>query len=346
MTYYAKSLLPNGKQPTVSEHLRNVAKMSRKFGAEIGMENEGYLAGIMHDFGKYSEKFQQVLRHEYHGVDHAFCGAARLVWRKEKAQKKISSSYRAVIEAVNGHHSGLTELSAIKEKCRISTESNEPIEGNERKTSALAGDEEYTRAWMTFMADFPDFAFPRLTKYSSEATTEYQKRIEEMLRSRMLFSCLVDADWSVSANEERTDDAVSDNEQPLEADKLLRALRMLRDRIKRESKADGRLNSVRDVVFERCGDVGDGAPGLYTLTAPTGTGKTLALMHFALRQCIHNGQKRVIIVLPFLTLTEQSADTYRKICPNLIEDHSQSNRSILQTLSTMNTATAGIWGSR
>lgn len=91
------------------------------------------------------------------------------------------------------------------------------------------------------------------------------------------------------------------------------------------STADKTLNQYRDQVFEQCGKMGDKPEGLYTLTAPTGTGKTLALLHFALRHCLKHGKKRIIIVLPFLTLAEQNADTYAKIIPNVLVDHSQSD---------------------
>ena len=68
-----------------------------------------------------------------------------------------------------------------------------------------------------------------------------------------------------------------------------------------------------------CGEAGAGESGLYTLTAPTGTGKTLALLNFALRQ----RKRRIIIVLPFLSLIEQSAREYARIIPDILEDHSQ-----------------------
>lgn len=84
------------------------------------------------------------------------------------------------------------------------------------------------------------------------------------------------------------------------------------------------LNQYRTRLFERCGQSGEQNGGLFTLTAPTGTGKTLALLHFALRHCQHTGKHRIIVVLPFLSLIEQSAGVYRKILPHVMEDHSQS----------------------
>lgn len=80
-----------------------------------------------------------------------------------------------------------------------------------------------------------------------------------------------------------------------------------------QSTAESLLNQMRNELFWQCGKMGDSSEGLFTLTAPTGTGKTLALLHFALRHCISSGKRRIIVVLPFLTLAEQNMDTYSKI---------------------------------
>ena len=106
---------------------------------------------------------------------------------------------------------------------------------------------------------------------------------------------------------------------------LLEKLYAYRNDIKRKSTADEALNAYRDRGFEQCGNMGDAPEGLFTLTALTGTGKTLALLHFALRHCLKHGKKRIIIVLPFLTLAEQSAGTYAGIVPNLLIGRSQSD---------------------
>ena len=99
------------------------------------------------------------------------------------------------------------------------------------------------------------------------------------------------------------------------------------ERIRRGSSSEKGLNQVRDQVFRLCGEAGQRPPGLFTLTAPTGVGKTLALLHFALRHCAAHGKRRIILVLPFLTLTEQSQREYKKMGLQILEDHSQSRLS-------------------
>jgi CRISPR-associated endonuclease/helicase Cas3 len=79
--YYAKSKLKNGYQPTNREHLQAVSNLAGQFAAVFGCQEEGALAGLFHDFGKYSEAFQQVLEGRKKEIDHAICGAVMLYTR-------------------------------------------------------------------------------------------------------------------------------------------------------------------------------------------------------------------------------------------------------------------------
>ena len=139
-----------------------------------------------------------------------------------------------------------------------------------------------------------------------------------MLYTRMLFSCLVDADYTASSH------TPPEEGLPLDVSTALKNLYDHCKALRKHSGADPVLNQYRTRLFERCGQSGEQNGGLFTLTAPTGTGKTLALLHFALRHCQHTGKHRIIVVLPFLSLIEQSAGVYRKILPHVMEDHSQS----------------------
>ena len=78
MIYYAKSILPNGKHPTVREHLQKVSALASQFGEALSMKEEAELAGLLHDFGKYSDQFQGVLARVNQHVDHALPGAVFL----------------------------------------------------------------------------------------------------------------------------------------------------------------------------------------------------------------------------------------------------------------------------
>ena len=310
--YYAKSPNASGRQMTVREHLAAVSVMAGQFGASVGLEQEATLAGLLHDFGKYSEAFEEVLKGTRSHVDHAICGAA-LLHCKTMGRK----TYHPVVTVVNGHHDGLIDRNMLVEKLNKSVSSSERLEANAGKDAALCGKDAYEAAYTIFQQDFPAWAV-KLQPCPLPP-------LQDMLRTRMLYSCLVDADYTVSARDDAPDNIASAESPTLDAAALLEQLYAHCQHLREESQSDPALNGLRDEVFAQCGDMGDGPEGLYTLTSPTGTGKTLAMLHFALRHCLHTGKKRIIVVLPFLTLTEQNARTYRSIVGNVLEDHSQSH---------------------
>lgn len=315
--YYAKSKQFNGKQTTNQEHLINVADLAKQFGADIGIGQEAETAGLFHDFGKYTDYFQDILTGLRQSGDHAIGGAIMLY---PKAQK--NAAYQYILEVIAGHHSGLLEFDLLKNYLEdwLKTESTVTPSG---KTNTLQCKTDLITARNAFQQDFPAYRPPKLSPPPFGASSN----IEKMLYSRMLFSCLVDADYTISANDEDENYLKSSENTDFDANNLLAKLYQYKQTISDCSSAKPEVNELREKVFYQCGAAGDTKPGLFTLTAPTGTGKTLALLHFALRHCIRWKKKRIIIVLPFLTLTEQNAKVYRNIVPTLLEDHSQSDLS-------------------
>lgn len=319
-TYFAKSKLPNGKQSTVKEHTDLVAYYAAQFGEPIAMLNEAKIAGQFHDFGKYSEDFQYVLRGLKHNVDHAVCGSALFYY----LLKQKSEAYCSIIEAINGHHNGLRYISDIGSSLEANIKQTESVSVNEGKYSALCGKEQYEIAYRAFMEDHPGYKLPKIQSGKLNGVSD----VQYMLFTRMLFSCLVDADYTVSAFEEDENYFNKSVDNSFDAAKYLENLYEYRDSKIRNSDSDESLNKIRNDLFDICGKCGENsAEGLFTLTAPTGTGKTLSLLHFALRHCLATLKKRIIIVLPFLTLAEQNTDTYQKIIPGVLVDHSQSDIS-------------------
>lgn len=316
--YYAKTQLPNGNRPTVKEHCDSVSQYAALYGQPLGMEEDARLAGLLHDFGKYSLTFDDVMQGLRSGIDHALCGAA-LIWSLQKRPKGIR--YRAVIEAINGHHDGLQYIGSISSALEANLIDEKPVSINVDKYSALNGKAQYQSAIDEFLRDHPDYRFPKLASNGLVGMTN----LEKMLYTRMLFSCLVDADYSVSAFEANDRYFFEAEKDTFDAKRYLSSLYSVRESIKQNSAADPMLNRLRDDVFEQCGNCGESSSGgIFTLTAPTGTGKTLALLHFALRHARKTGKRRIIIVLPFLTLAEQNTRTYEQIIPEILVDHSQS----------------------
>lgn len=311
--YYAKSVGEDGKQQKNRRHLEQVAALAEHFGEEIGMPLAAWICGLLHDFGKYSVAFQRVLAGTATGIDHAICGAVFLYAAKLK--KRGTLAYRMAAAAIAAHHSALRSYDSLVPELEDLLTGVGPGICATGKRAALFGQEEYLTARAAFLHDFPNFYFRKLERADSHS------ELEHMLRMRMLFSCLVDADYTASSGAEQPEDAV------LDAESLLQTLYARMDSLREHSRADRELNQVRDQVFQACGDAGEFAPGLFTLTAPTGVGKTLSLLHFALRHCARHHMRRIILVLPFLALTEQSQQAYEPLIPDILADHSQSRLS-------------------
>lgn len=318
--WYAKSKRPDGKQIEVQEHLEDVTTLGAGFGKALGMESEVEEACKHHDAAKCTDSFQGVLKQTNSRIDHAIASAACL-WKmlidtnKYTADQIGSSCYAPILEAISAHHSELRSYEELKPMFQACMQEQKYLESCSGKEVALTGEANYRELGNTVRAFYPQWKLIHtpLRRKKGEA---------RMLWTRMLLSCLVDADYTASAKE---DGEIIPEAPACDAEMWLRQLNDYREQLSKKSNADSKLNQLRNELFEACGRAGEGKPGIYTLTAPTGTGKTLALLHFALRQCIANGQRRIIIVLPFITLTEQNAAEYRKILGDgvLLEDHSQ-----------------------
>lgn len=322
--YFAKSKLPNGKQPTVKEHTDLVADYAERFGEPLGIATEARLVGQFHDFGKYGDDFQDMLNGANENVDHAVCGAAYInyvVDRKLRTSYPKPLLYCSLIEAINGHHDGLRHLDREMTLALEKNMTSESISLNAGKHSALSGQEQYAEALKAFRRDHPNKNY-KLPSFKS-GNTESRNALQYMLFTRMLFSCLVDADHSVSAYERDEEYFRKTDGAAFDAMEYTKRLYSYRAETFKASNSDEELNNIRNDIFEICGRCGaERAEGLFTLTAPTGTGKTLALLHFALKHCMATGKKRIVIVLPFLTLAEQNTAIYEKIIPDVLVDHS------------------------
>lgn len=319
--YYAKSKRADGSQPTVAEHNDAVAEQAANYGEEVGMREQAHAAGLGHDLGKCGKRFQGVLNGTQQNIDHAASSAALIYERWLTAGKKPGNAKKAVLEAINGHHAGLRAFGEIENSLKDSVSGRPYLYINGDKTPALSGKAEYDAAWDDFQENHPGGEI-RVPKWD---LPKGMGNLETMLYTRMLFSCLVDADYSVSAWEDDKTYFNHTKSPELNPAECLERLYQYCADIRKTSKADSGVNQIRDEVFTRCGDCGEQKnDGLFTLTAPTGTGKTLALLHFALRHAKTTGKRRIIIVLPFLTLAEQNAEVYKKIMPSVLEDHSQS----------------------
>lgn len=303
MVYYAKSK-DEDLPVTVSEHCDAVAELARTYGEGLGIGTEAYLCGLMHDFGKYSDLFQDVLRGKRIHVDHAVPGAAML------------GHYRQLSEVVAGHHTGLKPYESLAPMLSAIVGDTDSYTTPEGKEASICGKDAFSKAQGLFQADHPGFVPPQVDNQCPDGS--WKGNLSYMLDTRMLYSCQVDADYTVSGGQ--TDPT------PMFAPKAcLQKLESCREQVGSQSKADPRVNAMRDRVYQDAGEAGQRRDPFLTLTAPTGSGKTFAMLKFALERCLSDPSKqRVIFVLPFLSLCDQVEADCRKVFPDVVVDHSQT----------------------
>lgn len=321
IVYYAKSAT-NGFQETVCRHVRKVSQLAGAFAQVFGCEEEGRIAGLLHDFGKYTPLFQEVLVGRQHRVNHAAAGA---LFAREFCRQKLKApenAYTTLAMVIFAHHSWLE--SNIKALLDQSYRSDDPCFDRQDKQISVTGPKAFQNSIHIFMEQNGK-VLPRTPLKAPNIGECGNDNLAYMLYVRMLFSTLVDADYCVSAQDDRIDDPPSAETSPLRIEDILQEMERHRQNIKKKSTANAKINRIREELFQNCLQAANHPPGLFTLTAPTGTGKTLSLFAFGLRHAQAHQKKRIIIVLPYLSIIQQNAAVYRGLADDVLEDHSQSH---------------------
>lgn len=288
---YLAHIAQDKREQTVLEHLNGTAKLCAEFAATFGAEEQGRLAGLAHDLGKYSDAFQRRIRGSAEQVDHANAGAAECC--------KLEQSSAAF--AVAGHHGGLPDGGAKGDYYEDRTFCG-------RMKKAALGKLEPYNSWQQEI-QLP--AVPRPV---------FSDPLEEMFFARMLYSCLVDGDFL------DTETFMSGEERERGGGEQIEVLEeRLLSYVSSWFPPKNKLNQERCAVLQRCLEQGVvQEPGMFTLTIPTGGGKTVASLAFALRHARARGLRRVIYVIPYTSIIEQNAKVFRDILgeQNVLEHHS------------------------
>ena len=288
---YLAHLTEDGRTQTILEHLKGTASLCSAFAAAFDAEAQGQLAGMAHDIGKYSAAFQRRL-HGGPKVDHASAGAFECL----KAQQ-LAAAF-----AISGHHGGLPDGGGRGDAAGAGT-----FWG--RINRASQGKLEDYHAWQR------EFSLPH-----ANIPAFAGKKLDGMFFTRMLLSCLVDADY--------TDTGAfmgGSSYPPASSSSMEELWRRLETYVSGWFPPKGALNMQRCVILEQCMSAGaQYGPGLFTLTVPTGGGKTVASLSFALAQAKAHGMRRIVYVIPYTSIIEQTAQTFREILgdENVLEFHS------------------------
>lgn len=325
---HSRSDRPRHEWHLLDGHLRDTAMAASTAAAKWGAGDLGYLAGLWHDLGKYAPDWQKflvevgedapVLGEEQpgnlparrHGPDHSTAGAVHAL-RRFGDTKRIGVALQFVIA---GHHGGLADLTALRERVK------KPEKIGRYETSVAEAPPDL----LSPSGDPKPPAF-LLTPTSKERV---ERRFDTLVR--MLFSALVDADY---LDTERFFDAGEGDRARIAARRRWRRLEeywppLESHLVRLASQPPTRVVEQRRRVLTWCLEGAKGPRGAYTLTVPTGGGKTLSSLAFAVRHALHHGLERVVVAVPFISILDQTADVFRDVFapvlgePVLVEHHS------------------------
>lgn len=309
MTYFAHSGAPGDTSDwqRLPDHLERTAAWAAGFATPFGLGRLAFLTALLHDLGKYDPRFQERLSGANIRVDHSTAGAVvvRDLAKRRDGYTRIMAELAAY--AILGHHAGLPDKKTEDPSCFVRRE-----DGFENRLDS---------AWKEEI--LPDLAgivpdwMPRL------AASPYLK-FDLSVVVRFLFSCLVDADFKET-------EAFYAKLEQREVDREWTALQGLLPEFRARFDAhmaglrqDGDLNMLRrDILAHMRGKAGL-PPGLFTLTVPTGGGKTLASLGFALNHAAIHGHRRIIYSIPFTSIIDQTAKIFGDVLGkrHVLEHHS------------------------
>jgi len=298
--FYAHSVpkQPESRWQTLPDHLHAVGRMAGESAAVFNAQALGQVIGWLHDLGKYTQPFQERLRGSPLRVDHS-------TWGARIAQQRLGVVGHLLAYGIAGHHAGLANGQGEGERTSLA----------ERFLSDLHA---LHPDWQKDI-DLPSrlvtpAGFQPYSQDRKQAADRHPFQLAFLVR--MLFSCLVDADFLDTERfylqaEGRTEHRSAGGTPP-----SLAALRDQLDgymaRLTAGSDPGSDVNRLRADILRQVRQRAELAPGLFSLTVPTGGGKTLASLAFALDHAIRHGLRRVIFVIPFTSIVEQNAAVFRR----------------------------------
>ncbi|MEW5718610.1 MAG: CRISPR-associated helicase Cas3', partial [Chloroflexota bacterium] len=317
MVYYAHT--KDGKDESewqkLIDHLTRVGNYAAEFGRDAGISEMAKIAGLTHDLGKYSKEFQERLRGSKRKVDHATAGATELTHLFKGTPQEPLAALLAY--CLSGHHTGLLDYG-----------SSSDLPGDGTLQARLKTDVCDYSAYKTEL-DLATLEFPQqLHIHPSKGRMGFSLAFH----TRMIYSALVDADF------QETEEFIQ-GKKPRGEHESIQALRdRFNDHLRHFDNPETDINRKRTETLRACMDKTTEKPGFFTLTVPTGGGKTLASMAFALNHAVMHELKRIIYVIPFTTIIEQNAGVFKDILgeENVLEHHSnfdweQKKREAIET---------------
>ncbi|MEE1132535.1 MAG: CRISPR-associated helicase Cas3' [Caryophanon sp.] len=305
----------------LATHLREVQAHCEEIGAKIGAAHIVGLAGMFHDFGKYSTEFQSYIQEAIENpdvppkrgsVDHSTAGG-QIILQLTKHEPKLQPICELIANAIYGHHGTLLDF--------LNEDGESPFFNRHTVHPELK----------TMLGHFFREVMPaqELMHYLQHVQTEYEllqakmnkKEVLHFFLAKYIFSALIDADRTNARQFDENEARQSTTAPPfaLYEERLQQALAD-----KQKNAVPNDITRARQYLSDQCFDKATLPTGIYTLSIPTGGGKTLASLRFALRHAQLHQQERIIQIVPFTTIIEQNAQETRDVLQtdDLLEHHS------------------------
>ncbi len=314
----------NGDEQLLKDHLLGVAELTRFYAQVFHAGELGYAAGLLHDLGKYKAKFQARIRGQPIAVTHSTTGALAIGsnWHQVFGSKQIHDHLARLIQfAIAFHHGGMRNYGTKDEDGSLCHR----LESAAQSTEEL----EILRDTVWREIDLPALPIPIGGQLVSNLLRHHNPDSYSWKLSflgRMLYSCLVDADTVDTRNFiDPTLAELTTVQTPTIAELSERLEQTLETRFAHAT--DTKINRYRKSIQDSCKRQAELPPQLFTLTVPTGGGKTFSSLAFALRHARIHGHRRIIYVIPFTNIIEQNAAQFRQVLGRdaVLEHHSNLN---------------------
>ncbi|MFP4974212.1 CRISPR-associated helicase Cas3' [Paenibacillus sp. CN-4] len=333
MSYIAHIRQKDNKIQTVEEHLLEVQRGCEQIGSKIGVSHLAGLAGLLHDMGKCTDQFKNYIQTAVANpdapprrgsVDHSTAGGRWIYKRYHQPDTPAVEKFTVewIANCIISHHQGLRDFIAPDQSSpfleRVVIKNLDGYEQAERQISELYTSEQFDNYFKQ--------AAIELAYYLDVVKKHKLPPIATSLLLKYLFSAVIDSDRTNTSQfeEGETSQILPDNNKEFFV-KCHQTLMEYLTRLEKGAGAASPINQLRREMSNQCEQFASRPSGIYTLSIPTGGGKTLASMRYALSHAIQHNKQRIIYVVPYTTIIEQNAAEIRRILQvddQVLEHHS------------------------
>jgi len=324
--FRAHIIADTGAYQSVKDHLMNVAALTSKNAKSFGLEKTGYLLGLLHDCGKYTRVFDRYIERAVYdpenakrgSVNHTTAGAKFVFDNYHEHPEKLRQFVAELLSVTISAHHGIYDC--------LSLDGKNVFRDKMQTTKEIF----YEEACLNFHVEILSIKdIDKLfggsvaeLKILSSKINKSERNFSFALLERILLSCLVDADWTDTTSfmkGEVLKEVNRTNEVPLLWDSLSDHLEVKLSLF----TADTEIDKLRKKISDECFASAKKPSGTYRLIVPTGGGKTLSSLRFALHHAKEYGKSHVFFIIPFLSILEQNADVIRKYVgkENVVLEH-------------------------